>query len=169
MKWSFAAIIFLSFLLAGGCGGEAENGTDIAVEQAEEPADPEALGNRIADAYVEMYYELNELLSRELDPEQLWPELTDLKEEYISHFLEMGAVHEEMSDQQKAVVSSTTLSRFYNMDTEVLNSVNDAIIRYRQLDNDLANEISDFNILTQYTFWDLLREQEPEEAARLGI
>jgi hypothetical protein len=168
MKRSFT-VIFLFFLIAGGCGGEAENGTDVAVEQVSEPVDPEALGNRIADEYVEMYYDLDELLSRELDTEQLWPELTDLKEEYISRFLEMGAVHEEMSDQEKAVVSSTTWSRFNRMDTKVLNSVNDAIIRYRQLDNDLANEISDFNILTQYTFWDLLREQEPEEAARLGI
>lgn len=168
MKQSFT-IIFLFLLIAGGCGGEAENGTDVSVEQVSEPVDPEALGNRIADEYVEMYYDLDELLSRELDIEELWPELTDLKEEYISRFLEMGVVNEEMSDQQKAVVSSTTWSRFNSMDTEVLNSVNDAIIRYRQLDNDLANEISDFNILTQYTFWDLLREQEPEEAARLGI
>ncbi len=169
MKWSFTGIIFLSFLFAGGCGGEAENDTDVTTEQTEELVDPEALGNRIADVYEEMYSELDELLIRELDPEQLWPELTDLKDEYISRFVEMGAIHEEMSDQQKAVVSSTTSSRFYHLNRDVLNSVNDAIIRYRQVDNDLANEISDFNILTQYTFWDLLREQEPEEAARLGI
>lgn len=169
MKWSLTVIIFLSFLLAGGCGGEVEERTDETVEQTAEIADPEVLGNRIADVYEEMYFELDELLNRELDPEQLWPELTDLKEDYISRFVEMGAAQEKMSEQQKAAVSSTTSSRFYHMEGDVLNSVNETITRYRQLDNDLANEIADFNILTQYAFWDLLREQEPEEAARLGI
>jgi len=29
--------------------------------------------------------------------------------------------------------------------------------------------LKDFSILTQYTDFDLLKQQEPEEAARLGI
>ena len=169
MKWSLTAIILLSIILAAGCGGEAAEGTDGTSSQFEEVTDPEALGNTIADIYVEMYANLNDLLNQGLSAEELWPELTAMKEDYISQFVALGAVREGMTEGQKQVINQTLHSRFYNLDSDVFNSVNDAIIHYREQDNSLANEISQMNILTQYSDYELLRDQEPEEAVRLGI
>ena len=36
-------------------------------------------------------------------------------------------------------------------------------------DPEVRELISDFNVIGQYANFDLLREQEPEEAARLGV
>lgn len=169
MKWSLTAIIFLSIMLAAGCGGETAEGTDEASGQFEEITDPEYLGNTIADIYEEMYANLNDLVNQGLSAEELLPELTAMKEDYISQFVELGAIREGMTEGQKQVINQTMRSRFYNLDTDLLNSVNDAIIHYREQDNSLANEISQMNILTQYADYELLRDQEPEEAVRLGI
>ncbi len=169
MKWSLTAIIFLSILLAAGCGGEAADGADETSDQAEEITDPEIYGNRVADIYEDMYANLNDLVNQGLSAEELWPEITTMKEDYIRQFVELGAVKEGMTEEQKQAANRTIRSRFYNFDTDLLNSVNDAIIFYREQDNSLANEISQMNILTQYADYELLREQEPEEAARLGI
>ena len=169
MKWSLISIIFLSILLAAGCGGETADGTDETSDQVEEVTDPEAFGNSVADIYEEMYASLNELVSRGLTAEELWPEITSMKENYIARFVALGAIREGMTEEQKQTANRTLTSRFYNLDMDVFNSVNDAIVLYRDQDNALANEISQMNILTQYADYTLLRQQEPEEAARLGI
>jgi len=169
MKWSLISIIFLSILLAAGCGGEAADGTDETSNRVEVITDPEALGNRVVDIYEEMYADLNDLVSQGLSAEEVWPELTAMKEDYISQFVELGAIREGMTEGQKQTINLTINSRLYNLDMDVFNSVNDAITFYRDQDNSLANEISQMNILTQYSDYELLRQQEPEEAVRLGI
>lgn len=169
MKWSLTAITFLLLVLAAGCGGEAADRSDDTSDQAEEIADPEALGNRVADVYEEMYASLNEVVNRGLTAEELWPLIAAMKEDYIIQFVELGAVREGMTEEQKQAANRALTSRFYDLDQDIFNSVNDAIILYRDLDNSLANEISQMNILTQYADYELLKQQEPQEAARLGI
>ncbi|MCD4707958.1 MAG: hypothetical protein K8S62_09495 [Candidatus Sabulitectum sp.] len=166
MKWSIIAVIILSILLAAGCGGEAGNRT---AEQTEELNDPEVLGNTVADVYETMYDELNHVVNLGLSVEDLSAEIAAMKEDYIGQFVELGAVREEMNEEQKEIANSTIRSRFYNLDMEIYESVNDQISAYRVQDNDLANEIAEFNILAQYADYELLREQSPDEAARLGI
>ena len=112
---------------------------------------------------------MNDLVRQGLSAEEVWPELTAMKEDYISQFVELGAIREGMTEGQEQTINLTINSRFYNLDMDVFNSVNDAIIFYRDQDNSLSNEISQMNILTQYSDYELLRQQEPEEVARLGI
>ncbi len=169
MKWSLISIIFLSILLTAACGGETAEGTEEISNQVEVITDPEALGNRVADIYEEMYADLNDLVNQGLSAEELWPEIRVMKEAYIGQFVELGAVREGITEEQKQSADRVLTSRFYNLDMDVFNSVNDAIIFYRDQDNSLSNEISQMNILTQYSDYELLRHQEPEEAARLGI
>ena len=166
MKWSLTAITFLLILLAAGCGADRSDDTS---DQAEQIADPQALGNRVADVYEEMYASLNEVVNRGLTAEELWPLIAAMKEDYISQFVELGAVREGMTEEQKQAANRALTSRFYDLDQDIFNSVNDAIILYRDLDNSLANEISQMNILTQYADYELLKQQEPQEAVRLGI
>jgi hypothetical protein len=40
---------------------------------------------------------------------------------------------------------------------------------YSQKDPNLGKTLKDFNIITQYAFFDLLKKQAPKEAERLGI
>ena len=45
----------------------------------------------------------------------------------------------------------------------------EAVKHYFSTDREFARRLQTINILTQYAFFDLLRKQEPAEAARLGL
>ncbi len=169
MKWSITAVILLSILLAAGCGGAEENGTDDVSEQAEDFSDPEALGNRVGELYGQMYVDLHEIATQGLPAEELAPLVAEMKDDYIGQFVELGAIREGMTEEQKNTVDSAIMRYFYDMDMEIARSVTDMINFYRPEDGELANNMSQMNILTQYADYELLRAQEPEEAARLGI
>ncbi len=169
MKWSITAVILLSILLAAGCGGAEENGTDDVSEQAEDFSDPEALGNRVGELYGQMYVDLHEIATQGLPAEELAPLVAEMKEDYIGQFVELGAIREGMTDEQKNTVDSAIMRYFYDMDMEIARSVTDMINFYRPEDGELANNMSQMNILTQYADYELLRSQSPDEAARLGI
>lgn len=169
MKWSITAVIFLSILLVAGCGGAGENGTDDVSEQAEDFSDPEALGNRVGEIYGEMYVNLHEIATQGLSAEELAPLVAEMKEDYIAQFVELGAIREEMTEEQKSTVDSAIMRYFYDMDMEIARSVTDMINFYRPEDAELANNMSQMNILTQYADYELLRSQSPDEATRLGI
>ncbi|MCK5787133.1 MAG: hypothetical protein KAH54_11335 [Candidatus Sabulitectum sp.] len=169
MKWLITTVMLLSIFFAAGCGGAAENGSGDAAVEVEDLSDPEALGNRVADIYVEMYANLNDLVTQGLPAEELAPLVAEMKEDYIGQFVELGAVREGMTEEQKASVDRALMSRFYDMDMDIARSVTDQINFYRPEDGALANNISQMNILTQYADYELLRAQEPEEATRLGI
>ncbi|MEA3266730.1 MAG: hypothetical protein U9P42_07285 [Candidatus Fermentibacteria bacterium] len=169
MKRSITAVIFLSILLAAGCGGAEENGTDDVSEQAEDFSDPEALGNRVGEIYGQMYVDLHEIATQGLPAEELAPLVAEMKEDYIGQFVELGAIREGMTDEQKSVVDRAIRSYFYDMDMEIARSVTDMINFYRPEDGELASNMSQMNILTQYADYELLRSQSPDEATRLGI
>lgn len=169
MKWSITAVIFLSILLAAGCGGAGDNGTDDVSEQAEDFSDPEVLGNRIGEIYAEMYMSLHEIATQGLSAEELAPLVAEMKEDYIAQFVELGAIREGMTEEQKSAIDLAIMGHFYDMDMEITISIADMINFYRPEDAELANNMSQMNILTQYADYELLRTQSPEEATRLGI
>jgi len=167
-------IIFISLVFITACSSNNTdennvevNGTDENIE-VNEVLTPEELGERIGDHYVELFIELNSLLDERLDPEELKPQVTALKEKYITIFVELGALKEEFTEENKTKVNSALISSFYDMDNDY-DSYNESIEYYRELDNELASILVSFNIITQYADYELLIKQEPEEAERLGI
>src|SRR3972149_4981460 len=80
------------------------------------------------------------------------------RREYIETFVSYGYQREAMSDSERAVFDSrvnqaivlSTPSALYKLSAAVT-SLNEAG------ESDLANEISSFNIITQYVFFDLLK------------
>lgn len=62
---------------------------------------------------------------------------------------------------------SSGLNSMYNK--PAFNTYMEATNYYMSQDAALHKELSDFNILTQYASFDLLKKQAPEEAARLGL
>ncbi len=131
--------------------------------------DPTELGNEIGLKYIEMYEELNFLVSNRPDVDTLKPLLLDLKNKYIENFINLGKYNEEMSDADKSAASAIAWGEMLKIDSAVRDSVEKARMEYWNKDMELGNLIGEFNIITQYAFYDLLREQLPEEAERLGI
>ena len=170
-KWILSLAVIMCVVLVVGCGGNGDTGESADSGSTEDTSldNPEALGNAIADVYEEMYAELDETLNEGLSAEEVAPRVYEMKERYILQFVEFGRIRLEMTDEEKDVVDSALRSRFYDIDMDVVNSANDAGYNYREQDSELASQIVQMNILTQYADFELLRSQEPSEADRLGI
>ena len=171
-------VVFIGILLIFGCSNPENNSTDdqnsdtteVVVEDALDLTDPEVLGTEIGEKYKDAIFELFDLLEGTPDVDVLKPQVIALREEYIQIFFALGEYNEAMSEEDRTKVSSAVYRTYHDEERmEKLDSIYKLIEYYRPLDNDLANYIADFNIITQYSFYDLLIKQEPEEARRLGI
>ena len=110
------------------------------------------------------------LLESKPEASAIKSQVEQLKESYVGKLVALGRLREALPDSDKARVSSgitTALDAFadepwYTSYMEIYDSYSDG-------DLDFANLLASFNILTQYADFDLLKQQAPEEAARLGI
>ena len=169
--------VLLTFTVAcnsGGSGGEGGESGGEGGESAEaEERTPEGLGEAIAETYFEAMTELQTMLAARPPADQLATDLAALKERHIQTLVELGAEREAMEAGDRSTVDSTFQGMMWGPDApdavRDLAWMTDAQTHYRPSSNDIANDIASFNILTQYAVYELLREQEPEEAARLGI
>ena len=177
-----AAIATLAFFgllaLAVACGGDNDGGsgkpggpgtTTEATKAAPTPAGPEALAKSIYDDFVAMNKELAAMLSGEPTAAQLTPKVTELKNRYIERFVAAGRVRAKMNAGDAAKVESEVRRMLFTAPTIDISALSAAVNRFNRNDAELARQITSLNILTQYAFFELLKKQEPAEAARLGI
>ena len=173
-------ILLLSWGLVACGGGEKDGSADAPGNGTPEAngggtatdvsGDPTVLGDEVAQRYFDALDELETLLGRELPVDSLRREAASLKDEYIATFLSYGYEREAMSDGDREVfdarvrqaVTLSTPSALGVMSTATASLIADG-------EKELADEIMSFNIITQYVFFDLLKDQEPEEAQRLGL
>lgn len=95
-------------------------------------------------------------------------ELAALKESYVQQLVELGREREALDTSQRAVIDLIVLNALNRLPEETLSAYQEAFEFYFD-DPEVRDLISDFNIIGQYADFELLREQEPEEAARLGV
>ncbi len=171
MKRLLLAGLSVCLLSLAACGGgEAEPGADgsdgASGAASGGSTDPEALTDEIVENYTACMDELQELTADLPEPDALRPELEQLRDRYIDVFVEIGhrvATHEQETIDQ---IGRSVMSELYGYDIDWLTEVSG---HYISVDADVANMIADLNIITQYAFFDLLRDQSPEEADRLGV
>ena len=179
-KLMLALAVILSFVLAAGCGGNGEatdsnENTETAAggdsgDTEEIPlSDPDEFGQAVFEINEELFAELNETLSLGMPAEELVPVVAEIKERYITMYVELGEIRESMTDEEKDAANSAIRSALYDRDMEAYRSVNEMTEAYRDQDNALANELVSLSILMQYADFELLRSQEPGEVERLGL
>nr|AOS48145.1 hypothetical protein [uncultured bacterium] len=161
-----------------GCGGDdshsspgtaAASATTSTTAQASEMS-PDELGDAIAATWSEAIQELVALLEGQPEPSAVRSQVEDLKETYITELVALGHLREAFSDSEKAQVEARVQTELAKTaDEPWFVSYTDIYNAYPEDDLEFKNLLASFNILTQYAFFDLLKQQEPEEAARLGI
>jgi hypothetical protein len=173
-------ILCLSLTLTA-CGGEsAPAGEQETIAEAEDATvqeglpmseyeDPQYLSGAILDNYYGAFSELATLVSMNPSATELKPLVEELRNSYIDIFVGFGAYYEAMDSSARATVDACVAAGFAGLNMDDFNAVSDAVAFYRAEDGELADMMADFNIITQYAFYDLLRQQDPEEAARLGL
>lgn len=165
-------LLCLAFLLpimsCGQSGGDAENaGGDDAVAEG---MTPEELADAIMTTYREAIGEVVTLTAGMPDAESIYDDAVALKEKYVQKFVAYGKQKAAMSEADRSTVDSKLrigMSSFYGDPTfkAYMEATNAYISTHRELHKTLA----DFNVITQYADFELLRKQSPKEAERLGV
>ncbi len=173
MKTVLPVVVVLLMALAG-CG----DGTDPADTASEEGtvetvtvdlSDPQVLGDRVAADYTSAMQEIVALCEPRPSAEVLKPQVEALFERYVGIFVGYGSYYQAMDASQRASVDSKMTNAFFSIGEDLFDRFSQSVSHYTALDPELGARLGAFNIITQYYNYDLLREQEPEEAARLGL
>jgi hypothetical protein len=127
------------------------------------------LGKEISGNYLEALKKLNDLTKAKPEPADLAPKVATLREETIKKMVELGNKVAKLDDAGKKKVESKVAMAFSSTPMDVFKPFSEAQQFYGAKDANLGNNIKDFNIITQYAFFDLLKKQAPKEAERLGI
>jgi hypothetical protein len=158
MKLKKIALIMVLTLLFGP--------VSMTLAQAQSPDD---LGKAIFNNYLEAVKKLNELTKARPEPADLTPKVAALKEETIKKMVELGNKVAKLDESGKKKVDAKVSMAFGSTPQDVFKPFSEAQQFYSAKDTNLGKAIKDFNIITQYAFFDLLKKQAPAEAERLGI
>jgi hypothetical protein len=129
---------------------------------------PHDLGVEIGAIYLAVYDDVIATVVDRPEAAQATERLTDLKEGYIEQLVALGQQREPLDRSSRATVDAAVTSALMSLPEETL-AAYQATIDHYAADAELNELIRSFNIIGQYASFDLLREQEPDEAARLGI
>jgi hypothetical protein len=177
---AFGVLVMLLALFLAGCAGELPDprqsttipfggGATVMTESL-----GVELGDQIAATWSQGIQKLVPLLEGTPPAASLQSPVSQLKEEHVQKMVALGrkvetldqAGKEEAWDRATATLESTAGSDWFQSYVRLYDqyaAAND------QTSQEFAILLSTFNTLTQYAFFDLLKEQDPEEAQRLGI
>ncbi len=171
--------LLLAVLLLAGCAGELPvpgqtSSTVAGATTATTEAPGVQLGKQVAATWSEAIQKLVLLLEPTPPVASLEAPVAQLKEEYLQKMVALG--------RQIAALDASQRQEAYARTTDILDSTADSdwfknyvrlYDKYAagtdQTAQDFAVLLSTFNTLTQYAFFDLLKEQDPDEAQRLAI
>ncbi|GAB4326386.1 MAG: hypothetical protein Kow0069_32830 [Promethearchaeota archaeon] len=102
-----------------------------------------------------------EVLRTKTPVDEAWGVVRELWDDAIGQLVELGREREKFDDSAKAAANSAIMGAIYSLPRAQFDEFNDLVNHYRPLDNDLANFIAGFNIITQYADFELLRKQNP--------
>ena len=171
LSLSFFVFIVAMGIAFSSCSGNSSQSVKEEVTEEVKPKGltPEELGGEISDLYKRALVEVTDLTKESPAATDVQPKIVELKEKYIQELVELGRKREALEDEGKSKVDLTirmALQNAYSATTYT--AYTEAINVY--LDNSKFYKLlADFNIITQYSNFDLLKQQEPEEAQRLGI
>ena len=176
----FAAILVAAMLLVAACGSSEPTSTTSTTAASGSPSTTptsasatlgaDELGSQIGTIYVAALRDAALALKDKPDVATVRSRIEQLKNDTISKLVELGRAREAMSTADRAKVDAKITAAlsaaggedWYATYTDVWN-------HYSGVDADFANLVAAFNVIGQYANFDLLKQQAPEEATRLGI
>jgi hypothetical protein len=110
------------------------------------------------------------LIQEKPQPATVTSAVESLKQEYAQKLVGYGRKRLAFTGAEKEQVDSLLFMGMTALSNEPwYQSYMSLYEHYSTGDLDFANLLASFNVLTQYADFDLLKQQSPEEAARLGI
>lgn len=170
-------VLGCTVLLLAGCGGdgaarageEAPGDRAASAETVAAPETPAEMGKAIGALYVEGIEGVVKLLEDRPPAAEAASRVAELKEELIQKLLVLGRQREALPESERGSVDSATRMAINRLPSATFTAYAETQNHYRKSDRELGEAIASFNVLTQYAAFELLREQAPEEASRLGL
>ncbi|MGC9365727.1 MAG: hypothetical protein ACP5FK_01630 [bacterium] len=177
MKLSAILVAVLLVFAGLGCSADSDtsdnsdrNGDVPELVEDVQEVNPQELGEQIGEVYFNALEDVTILLAEYPEVDEVRSQVEHLKQENILVLVELGKIREELSDQDKAIVDMGIMSVLDSLnDVEWYQTYSDICSHYVSVDRDFYDLVVSFNIIGQYANFDLLKQQEPEEAERLGI
>jgi hypothetical protein len=176
---SLWAMIFVgAALLLAACGGSgapasttATTGPSLSSSTTASAAlGAEQLGEQIGTTYVSALRDVALALKDKPDPAAARAQTEQMKNDAISKLVELGRAREAMSTGDRAKVDAKITAALSTAGSEDWYATYNEVWKYYSgADSEFANLVASFNVIGQYANFDLLKQQLPEEAARLGI
>jgi hypothetical protein len=171
----FALVLGL-VLIGAACGKKAAEPSAAApaVEKTESPqpvaaaGTPANLAAKIGSSYLETLKQVVAMLKDQRPAAEVKPMLQEFKTATIELMVGLGKEREALPAEDRAKVDSSLSLKISSVPTDLFKAYQDGQAFYKA-DSELFNLIADFNIITQYANFDLLKKQLPDEAKRLGI
>jgi hypothetical protein len=169
--------LLVAFVIIGTACGKKEAGPSgnapaaEAVPSAAQPAaagTAENLGNKIGSSYIETLKQVVAILKDKPAAADAKAMLRDMKDWTIELMVGLGKERQAMSAGDRAVVDRIASNRIAMVPADLFKDYQAGQAFYKD-DTELYRLIAEFNIITQYAFFDLLKKQLPGEAKRLGI
>lgn len=131
---------------------------------------PQELGDEIGKVYVGALEEVTKLVENKPAAAEVKAKVEALKEKYIQQLVELGKKREALSEADRKTVTSRLSMALSAMGSAPwYTTFSEAVSYYNKEDSDLSAMLASFNIIGQYAQFELLRQQEPAEAERLGV
>lgn len=177
MNKTLAMMALMITLALGGvaCGKKEAAPAAPAADQPAAPAVPPAaadpavnLGEKIGSSYVETLKQVVAMLNDKPPAADAKAMLADMKNWTIELMVGLGREREALPPAGRAKADMVLGNRIAAVPADLFKEYQAGQLFY-QGDRELFQLIADFNIITQYANFDLLKKQLPEEANRLGI
>jgi hypothetical protein len=175
-----AACLVVAFAVAAaGCAGELPtpgqtSSTVATVSTSTTESQTVELGTQIGAAWSEAIQKLVPMLEGTPPMASLQTPVAQLKEEYVQKMVALGRQvqtldaerQQEVYDRAQDILDATANADWF---TRYVTLYDQYAAHTDQASQDFAILLSTFNTLTEYAFFDVLKEQDPDEASRLGI
>lgn len=127
------------------------------------------IGLRITSCYHRTVGKAAELLRRETDQKALERGLEAIKHDAILELVELGRQREVLSADEDEQLDALVMKGLRAVDMDDWNVLDEATRKYQADAPEISELLFEINLITQYSDFELLRAQAPDEAKRLGI
>lgn len=182
-------LLLLPLLTLAACGG----GTDAAAQEeavlgataaaaavvnVEQANTPDEIGEAIGQVWLHAIEAATALVEERPAPQAALADLQVLHDQVTTQLVALGHKHARLAPAEQALVQAKVnqITRTPAFEA-AFEAYTPAFSHYGNLANQTQDPkdrrferlYTDMNVITQYAFFDLLRQQRPEEAARLGL
>ena len=169
-------------LALAGCAGELPDKSGTGSTASTAPASTTSstlsetyrLGDEVAAIWAESIQKLDPILKNTPPVASIQQQVADLKEQYIQKMVAVGKqIIALNSDEQQTVYDRSNDTMAAMGEATWFVDYQSLYAPYQAMEDETSQEfavvLASFNTLSEYAFFNLLKDDLPDEAARLGI